>query len=94
MMFDTLFERLKDWALVQEGIERLRQLDDRQLADMGIERDLIAKVAQTGVIVTHSTLADASEHRAAEAAAGHSSLARPPTLRRRAGDCGSVPAQA
>ena len=64
-MFDTLIERLKLWARIQAGIERLRQLDDQQLGDMGIESELIPQIVRSGVIVTHATLADEAERRVA-----------------------------
>jgi uncharacterized protein YjiS (DUF1127 family) len=64
-MFETLIERIKLWARIQSGIEVLRGFDDRRLADMGIERELIPQIARTGVKVTHAALADEAYRQAA-----------------------------
>ena len=64
-MFETLIERIKLWARIQSGIEVLRGFDDRRLADMGIERDLIPQIARTGVKVTQAALADEAYRQAA-----------------------------
>ena len=63
-MFETLIERFKHWARIQSGIEVLRGFDDRRLADMGIERELIPQIARTGVKVTHATLAEEANRQA------------------------------
>ena len=42
-MLHDLISQLKDWWTVQGGIERLAHLDDRLLADLGIEREDIPR---------------------------------------------------
>lgn len=42
-MLHDLISQLKDWWAVQGGIERLAHLDDRLLADLGIEREDIPR---------------------------------------------------
>lgn len=42
-MLHDLISRLRDWWLIQGGIERLVHLDDRLLADLGIEREDIPR---------------------------------------------------
>lgn len=42
-MLHELVGKLQDWWLVEVGAGRLRQLDDRLLADMGIERSEIGR---------------------------------------------------
>lgn len=40
-MLNTLIERIRRWANLRYEIERLDQLDEHLLADIGIERDQI-----------------------------------------------------
>lgn len=86
-MFDTLIERIMSWARIQSGIERLQGLDDRLLADMGIERELIPQISRTGIVVAHATLVDEASRPAVVAA----STARPPSLGRKGSECSTVP---
>jgi uncharacterized protein YjiS (DUF1127 family) len=85
-MFETLIQRFKHWARIQSGIEVLRGFDDRRLADMGIERELIPQIARTGVKVTLPMLADEADrplHRRQHPAndgAGNNATSRRPSI--------------
>lgn len=48
-MFSHLRRRLTEWSRLRRDIERLKQLDDHLLADLGIERECIASSVRTGV---------------------------------------------
>jgi uncharacterized protein YjiS (DUF1127 family) len=48
-MFGTLSRRLAEWSRLRRDIQRLKQLDDFLLADLGIERACIAYSVRTGV---------------------------------------------
>ncbi|HEV2516743.1 MAG TPA: DUF1127 domain-containing protein [Devosia sp.] len=47
-MFRTLTRRLVEWSRLRRDIQRLKQLDDHLLADLGIERKCITHSARTG----------------------------------------------
>lgn len=47
-MFRTLTRRLAEWSRLRRDIQRLKQLDDHLLADLGIERECITHSAVTG----------------------------------------------
>lgn len=42
-MLEGLFEKVRLWWIVETGAERLRQLDDHLLADLGVARDDIPR---------------------------------------------------
>ena len=47
-MLGTLSRRLVEWSRIRRDIQRLKQLDDVLLADLGIERGCIAHSVRTG----------------------------------------------
>ena len=47
-MFGTLSRRLAEWSRLRRDIQRLKQMDDLLLADLGIERACIAHSVRTG----------------------------------------------
>lgn len=47
-MFGSLSRRLAEWSRIRRDIQRLKQLDDTLLADLGIERSCIAHSVRTG----------------------------------------------
>jgi uncharacterized protein YjiS (DUF1127 family) len=47
-MFGTLSRRLAEWSRLRRDIQRLKQMDDLLLADLGIERSCIAHSVRTG----------------------------------------------
>jgi uncharacterized protein YjiS (DUF1127 family) len=47
-MFRTLTRRLSEWSRIHRDIQRLKQLDDHLLADLGIERECITHSALRG----------------------------------------------
>jgi uncharacterized protein YjiS (DUF1127 family) len=47
-MFRTLTRRLTEWSRIRRDIQRLKQLDDHLLADLGIERECITHSVLTG----------------------------------------------
>lgn len=51
-MFGQLVEQILEWWHLRGDIERLKQLDDRLLTDMGFERDYIAASARSGLKLT------------------------------------------
>lgn len=42
MLYDDIKKRLTEWVELHEAAHRLRHLDNRLLADLGIERKSIA----------------------------------------------------
>ncbi len=47
-MLHELIAKLEDWWLVTGGADRLRNLDDRLLADIGVKREQIDEFARHG----------------------------------------------
>jgi len=47
-MFRTLTRRFTEWSRIHRDIQRLKQLDDHLLADLGIERECITHRALRG----------------------------------------------
>ena len=47
-MFRTLTRRLTEWSRIHRDVQRLKQLDDHLLADLGIERECITHSALRG----------------------------------------------
>ena len=47
-MFRTLTRRLSEWSRIHRDVQRLKQLDDHLLADLGIERECITHSALRG----------------------------------------------
>ena len=47
-MLESLSRRLVEWSRLRRDIRRLRLLDDVLLADIGIERNRIARIVRTG----------------------------------------------
>lgn len=47
-MFRTLTRRLTQWTRIHRDIQRLKQLDDHLLADLGIERECITHRVLSG----------------------------------------------
>ena len=47
-MFRTLTRRLAEWSRIHRDIQRLKQLDDHLLADLGIARECITHSALRG----------------------------------------------
>ena len=46
MLYDDIKKRVIDWVEFQQATHRLRQLDGRLLADLGIERKSIADLVR------------------------------------------------
>jgi uncharacterized protein YjiS (DUF1127 family) len=46
MLYDDIKRRLTEWVELHQATRRLRQLDGRLLADMGIERNSIADLVR------------------------------------------------
>lgn len=42
-MLQFIHHRLRDWLFTQADIQRLRAIDDRLLADMGLDRTTMAR---------------------------------------------------
>lgn len=47
-MFRQLRRRINEWSRIRRDIQRLKQLDDHLLADIGIDRQCIPHSARTG----------------------------------------------
>ena len=56
-----MFKTLREWLRLRLDAERLHQLDNRLLADMGFEREFIEVSVVTGVKVTSKLVADLRE---------------------------------
>ena len=46
MLYDDIKKRLTEWVELRQAAHRLRQLDNRLLADLGIERKSIADLVR------------------------------------------------
>jgi hypothetical protein len=56
-----MFETVREWLRLRLDAERLHNLDNRLLADMGFEREFIDVSVTTGVKMTSRLVADLRE---------------------------------